>query len=216
MRTVQVSKLLARAVLPAALGFWAAPASALTLEVDKAATSLVGDSFEFKATATDSVGAVQYRWTFGDETMTEFEVGKTSVSHVYDKPGHYTIAVTAKDESASFAGETWTHVVHYPVTAKRPNASTSIVYDAPRNRVYCVNQDNDTISSIDPMTLMKVGELPVYTNPEALALAPMALHLFWQVAALNPDDGADALAKFRSNRFAGFVMFLACLVVGTA
>ena len=47
------------------------------------------------------------------------------------------------------------------------------------------------------------------------ALLPMALHLLWQVAALKPDDGADALAKFRSNRFAGLIMFLACLVVGT-
>ncbi|MEA3016095.1 MAG: 4-hydroxybenzoate polyprenyltransferase [Sphingomonadales bacterium] len=56
-------------------------------------------------------------------------------------------------------------------------------------------------------------------RPEALALAallPAAIHLFWQVAALRPEDGADALAKFRSNRFAGFVMFLACLVVGNA
>ena len=49
-----------------------------------------------------------------------------------------------------------------------------------------------------------------------LALAPLAIHLVWQVATLKPDNGADALAKFRSNRFAGFVMFLACLVVGTA
>jgi 4-hydroxybenzoate polyprenyltransferase len=56
-------------------------------------------------------------------------------------------------------------------------------------------------------------------RPEALALAalvPVALHLLWQVASLKPDDGADALAKFRSNRFAGLLMFLACLVVGTA
>lgn len=49
-----------------------------------------------------------------------------------------------------------------------------------------------------------------------LALLPMLLHLLWQVVALNPDDGADALAKFRSNRFAGLLMFLACYVVGTA
>ncbi|HEY0113441.1 MAG TPA: 4-hydroxybenzoate octaprenyltransferase [Allosphingosinicella sp.] len=49
-----------------------------------------------------------------------------------------------------------------------------------------------------------------------VALAPMAGHLLWQVAALKPDDGADALAKFRSNRFAGLLMFLACLVVGTS
>ncbi len=49
-----------------------------------------------------------------------------------------------------------------------------------------------------------------------LALLPMAVHLLWQVAALRIDDGADALAKFRSNRFAGLLMFAACYVVGTA
>jgi 4-hydroxybenzoate polyprenyltransferase len=49
-----------------------------------------------------------------------------------------------------------------------------------------------------------------------LALLPVALHLCWQVATLKIQDGADALAKFRSNRFAGLLMFLACLVVGTA
>jgi 4-hydroxybenzoate polyprenyltransferase len=48
-----------------------------------------------------------------------------------------------------------------------------------------------------------------------LALLPMAVHLLWQVATLR-EDGADPLAKFRSNRFAGLLMFLACLVVGTA
>jgi 4-hydroxybenzoate polyprenyltransferase len=36
------------------------------------------------------------------------------------------------------------------------------------------------------------------------------------VLTLRTDDGGDALAKFRSNRFTGFVMALACLAVGTA
>ena len=49
-----------------------------------------------------------------------------------------------------------------------------------------------------------------------LALLPVALHFIWQVATLRPEDGADALAKFRSNRFAGLLMALACFVVGTA
>ena len=56
-------------------------------------------------------------------------------------------------------------------------------------------------------------------RPQWLALAallPMALHLLWQAGTLRWDDGADALDKFRSNRFAGFLMFLACLVVGQA
>ncbi|WP_294078027.1 4-hydroxybenzoate octaprenyltransferase [Sphingomonas sp.] len=48
-----------------------------------------------------------------------------------------------------------------------------------------------------------------------LALAPMALHLVWQVATLHRADGANALARFRSNRDAGLLMFAACFVVGT-
>ena len=48
-----------------------------------------------------------------------------------------------------------------------------------------------------------------------IALAPMAAHLLWQVGTLK-EDGTDPLVKFRSNRFAGLLMFLACLVVGSA
>jgi 4-hydroxybenzoate polyprenyltransferase len=49
-----------------------------------------------------------------------------------------------------------------------------------------------------------------------VALVPVAIHLGWQVATLKGERSEDALAKFRSNRFAGFIMFLACLVVGTS
>jgi 4-hydroxybenzoate polyprenyltransferase len=49
-----------------------------------------------------------------------------------------------------------------------------------------------------------------------LALLPVALHLGWQVATLKAEAGDDALAKFRSNRSAGLLMFAACLVVGTS
>ena len=55
-------------------------------------------------------------------------------------------------------------------------------------------------------------------RPEPLAfvaLVPAALQLGWQVLSLDAEDGCDALAKFRSNRFAGLLVFLACLTVGT-
>ncbi len=55
-------------------------------------------------------------------------------------------------------------------------------------------------------------------RPDPLAFAallPMATHLGWQVVTLQPADGANALARFRANRNAGLLMFLACLVVGT-
>lgn len=49
-----------------------------------------------------------------------------------------------------------------------------------------------------------------------IALVPAALHLTGQVVTLSPADGTDALAKFRSNRFAGLLVFAAMLVVGSA
>ena len=48
-----------------------------------------------------------------------------------------------------------------------------------------------------------------------VALAPAAIHLLWQVATLVPADGENALRRFRSNRFAGLLVFAACFVVGT-
>lgn len=54
---------------------------------------------------------------------------------------------------------------------------------------------------------------PVWLAP--MALLPIALHFAWQTGTLR-EDGTDPLIKFRSNRFAGLLMFLACLVVGTA
>jgi 4-hydroxybenzoate polyprenyltransferase len=48
------------------------------------------------------------------------------------------------------------------------------------------------------------------------ALVPLAVQLGWQIVTLRLDDGGDALAKFRSNRFAGLLMALACAAVGTA
>ena len=54
----------------------------------------------------------------------------------------------------------------------------------------------------------------VLPNPLSLmALVPVGAHLLWQVATLK-EDGADPLAKFRSNRFAGLLMFAACIAVG--
>ncbi len=57
----------------------------------------------------------------------------------------------------------------------------------------------------------------VRPDPVAFAaLVPIALHFGWQVFTLSTKDGSDALNKFRSNRFAGLLMALACAVVGTA
>lgn len=54
-------------------------------------------------------------------------------------------------------------------------------------------------------------------RPDPLVLAallPAAIHLTGQVVTLDAADGQDALDKFRSNRFAGLLVFAAMLVVG--
>ena len=56
-------------------------------------------------------------------------------------------------------------------------------------------------------------------RPQMLALAallPAAIHFTWQVASLRVADGSDALAKFRSNRFAGLLVALAMATVGAS
>lgn len=54
-------------------------------------------------------------------------------------------------------------------------------------------------------------------RPDWVALlAPVAVHLGWQALTLDPDDGDNALARFRSNRMAGLLLALACWVVGNA
>ena len=49
-----------------------------------------------------------------------------------------------------------------------------------------------------------------------LALLPAAMHLAWQVTSLAAEDGANALARFRSNRLLGLLVAAACWVVGNA
>jgi 4-hydroxybenzoate polyprenyltransferase len=47
-----------------------------------------------------------------------------------------------------------------------------------------------------------------------MALLPGAGQLAWQVAKADPNDGAMALALFRSNRFTGLLLFFGFLAVG--
>jgi len=43
-------------------------------------------------------------------------------------------------------------------------------------------------------------------------LAAIAAHLCWQIALLKPDDQADCLMRFKSNRLVGWLMLLALVV----
>lgn len=48
--------------------------------------------------------------------------------------------------------------------------------------------------------------------PSFLALAVLAGHFGWQIATWKMDDQADCLAKFKSNRDAGLIILIGCLL----
>ncbi len=198
----------ALAVLGASLS--AAPALGLTLQVTHAGPSVVGEAHVFTATATEASGAVTYTWTFGESA--EPEAGGGEMAHTFGEPGHYTIIVGATDAGGDYTSEVFQHLVHHPLTSARPTSSTSIIYDSARNRIYSLNQDNDSVTSIDPDALVKVGELPLYGKPESLALTPDGK--LWVV---HQDDYAVAvidLERFEIER--GFRLPYASQPVGVA
>lgn len=49
-----------------------------------------------------------------------------------------------------------------------------------------------------------------------LTLIPAAGHLVWQIVTLDGEDAGNPLERFRSNRWAGALVALACFVVGNA
>jgi DNA-binding beta-propeller fold protein YncE len=167
----------------------AAPARALTVEVTHAGPSVVGQGHAFTATVAGASGALTYEWTFGEEAP---QVGGSQMSHTFTAPGLQGVQVFVTDATGDAGSVFFQHLVHHPLTAKRPTSSTSIVYDDARKRVYSVNQDNDTITSIDADELVKLAELDVYRRPESLALTPegklWVVHQDdYAVAVVDPD-----------------------------
>jgi len=180
----------ARAVLVLLALAVPSPALALTLTIAHSGPSLVGEPHAFSATAPDAKGAVTFEWQFGETEP--FQPGAAQASHTFATPGLYSIQVTATDSTGDNQSLFFRHLVYHPLTPKRPTSATSIVYDAVRSRIFSVNQDNDTVTVIDPEKLAKLGELDVYKKPESLALTPegklWVVHQDdYAVAVIDPD-----------------------------
>jgi DNA-binding beta-propeller fold protein YncE len=147
-------------------------ALALTITMDPAAPGPVGTAQTFRiATVEGAVGAVTFRWNFGDGTTTDL-VPDMVATHTYQAPGHYSVIVLASDDAARTTA-TFVHTAHNPLTATPPTHASSIVFDPERHQVWNVNPDNDTVSVIDSDGApARVREVPVGKEPHSLALGP--------------------------------------------
>ena len=153
----------------AALALAAGDAAALTVELRHNPPALVGTAVGFEVHA-EGHGALTYAFRFGDgETAPPSP--SPSATHTYARPGHYPVIVTVRDEQAVRTA-TFLQTIHVAVTAPAATASTSIVCDGGRRRVFHVNPDQGTVSSVDSEQLRLVWEAPVGPAPRAVALAP--------------------------------------------
>lgn len=127
-------------------------------------------------TASSQGGAnVRYRWDFGDGTPpTAFSTSPT-VTHTFAAPGRYIVTLTATDDSGRSLTQTFTQIVHAPLTARPPTFSSPIVFEkrtTGNDRVWVVNPDNGSVTALDAVTRARLAEIPVWTSPRTLALAP--------------------------------------------
>lgn len=146
----------------------------LALEVlpDSTAPVVVGQPHTFRiGEVKEADGAVTYRWNFGDGTI----VGPGAageVEHSYASAGHYTVIALATDAAGHRTSTSWTQTAYLPATARPPSNSASVIFDAQRQRIWSVNQDNDSVTVSHATMLNRELERAVGDEPRALAQAP--------------------------------------------
>ncbi len=86
---------------------------------------------------------------------------------MYKEPGSYTIFVRIEGEEIPLSTS---RIVVYSPTDPGPTRSSTIVYDARRQRVYAVNPDHNSISAIDARNPRLLFEVPVGKHPRTIAL----------------------------------------------
>ena len=131
-------------------------------------TLFVGDSIRFQVTCPNPAG-VEVAWEYGDDTpLTDYSPSLTS-GHVYGQAGFYNVFARFKGQDIPAA--TNIIVVRRP-TAAAPTHSSTILFDAPRRRVWVVNPDNHSVSAVDAVTRQLLFEAAAGRNPRTLALGP--------------------------------------------
>ncbi len=132
----------------------------------------VGNAVAFDASASGGTGLL-YNWNFGDGSPETGFTVQSQVAHSYTAPGRYIVSVTVRDPmSGEEVIQTFVQLVHYPLAAFVPSASTSIVLHENQRQSWNVNPDNDTVTVIDTISRTKLSEITVGDEPVAVQVAP--------------------------------------------
>ena len=135
---------------------------------------LVNSERTYTASSSGGVNVV-YKWDFGDGTETNFS-SSNSAPHTFTQPGIFYITLTVNDDIGLPSIQTFIQIVHLPITSNiagqfDQDRSTKNAVGA-NDRVWTVNQDNDTVSVLDAVDNTKLAEIGVGNDPRTLGIAP--------------------------------------------
>ena len=122
----------------------------------------------YTATARNGINT-QYKWFFDDGSETGWSTSPT-VTHAFTGATMYWVAVTAKDDRNVELTQTFSQLIHLPLTTRQPAISSNLALGG--GRLWVVNQDNDTVSAFNAANRQKLAEIAVGTAPRSIALAP--------------------------------------------
>ncbi len=123
---------------------------------------------------TGGGAGLQFKWDFDDGTPESAWSPSPSIDHAFANPGIYYVTVTAVDAGGFEQVATVVVTVHWPLTAHRPAQSSGLAIEvrAGGDRLWVVNQDNDSVSVINTSTNARIAEIPVGSAPRAVAVIP--------------------------------------------
>jgi YVTN family beta-propeller protein len=159
-----------------AMAGWHA-AQARDCSVHSDSPSFPGDTATFTL-ACDTAAQGKVGWDFGDGKTLDSAVGATTARHAFSALGKYQVTAGVAGEPYGFVGR---HAVVNRPTPVAPTRTSTLLYVAGRAqgsgavagqadaRVWCVNQDNNSVSVFDPTARARLKEIPVGRNPRTLA-----------------------------------------------
>ena len=153
---------------------WAINAPGLVLNALTSAPKQINTSVSYTASSSNGLNP-RYKWLWGDDTAETAYSPTATASHSFVSPGLYTVKLTATDDRGVEQSTTFVQAIYLPSTANRAVTSMNIAYETrsgSNNRVWVVNQDNDSVSVFDAVTHGKLAEIAVGTAPRSLAIAP--------------------------------------------
>ena len=110
---------------------------------------------------------MEYHWNFGDGRQLDWSTGHGTVTHTFEKPGHYQVVLRVRDSDEEIH-QTLLQTTLAEICKTNPQAPVQFVGNG--SLVFNANIDNASVTAIDTITLKKKWETEVGAEPRTLGI----------------------------------------------